>query len=63
MSEKKLTKWEAGNELVKAADCLGEVASELKDYPMIQDEIKKLRKKISYIYKNNGFVEEMGFGI
>lgn len=58
-----LTKWEAGNELVKAADCLSAVAADLKDYKELQDEIIVLREKVSEIYNKNGFIEEMGFGI
>lgn len=62
-AEKKLTKWEAGNELVYAADAIGEVILELKDYPEIANRLKKVRSEISDIYNENGFVKEMGFGI
>lgn len=63
MSDEKLTKWEAGNVIVKAADSISESVLELKDFPEIRDELITIRKKISEIYTSNGFTEEMGFGI
>lgn len=61
--EKKLTKWEAGNELVKAADCLSEVANELKDWPELRATVREARRLIADEFNEAGLVEEMGFGI
>lgn len=60
----KLTKWEAGNELIKAADAVGECIDELKkDWPALANDLREIRKQISEIYDTNDFVKEMGFGI
>lgn len=61
--KKKLTKWEVGNELIKANDCLGDVIRELKDYPEIQVEVRLIKNEIVELYNKHEFVKEMGFGI
>ncbi len=62
-TDQKLTKWEAGQELVKVADCLSEAASELKSWPALQRFMLKLRDQLQRKYKRDGFTDTMGFGI
>lgn len=57
-----LTKWEAGNELVRAADALSEAAAQLKDFPELQKVVNDARKLIADKF-NAEMVDEMGFGI
>lgn len=61
----KLTKWEAGNELVKATDAIHEAIADLRDYED-KDLIKALQKArnaIRKVWKEKNFDNEMGFGI
>jgi hypothetical protein len=58
----KLTKWDVGNELVKAADVLSDVASEVHQYPEAQKVVADARRKIAKLF-NKKFVSTMGFGI
>lgn len=63
VGKNKLTKWEAGNELVAVADALGNASEELKDYPELREFVRGLRKQVAARFEEDGFVEEMGFGI
>lgn len=58
----KLTNWEAGQELIKAADCLGEVHLELKkDFPELATVIRNARNKIARTFnKRNSHDFELG---
>lgn len=57
-----LTKWEAGNELVKVADALSSAAVELEGWPQYQEIVKLARKLVAETF-NAELVDEMGFGI
>lgn len=59
----RLTKWEAGNEIVKAADALSEAIVELRDWPELQEPLQKMRKQVSELFEAQGLVDEMKFGI
>lgn len=59
----KLTKWEAGNVLVAAADALSNASRELKDWPELKAAADNARWIIATTYKLEKLTEEMGFGI
>lgn len=61
--EVKLTRWEAGNELVYANDQLCKVSAELKDWPELKGVIDQARKLIVDKFNAESLVDEMGFGI
>lgn len=52
----KLTKWEAGQELIKAADALGEVEQELSNggYPELAKAIRKDRLRLGKMFNQFG---------
>lgn len=58
-----LTKWEAGNILVKAADDVCEQVKDLNGYPELQEALRDARKIIVKAFNENGMIEELGFGI
>lgn len=63
MSDKKLTKWEAGNVVVRANDMICDCKSELDDYPKLYEALEQARLIIQKAFVENDLEEEMGFGI
>jgi hypothetical protein len=60
---KPLTKWEAGQELIRAADCLSAVAFDLKDdWPEFADAVRKARERIAEQF-NKECLDTHGFGL
>lgn len=59
----KLTKWEAGNELVALADACSKASFELSDWPHLKAAADHARKIVVDTYKLEKLTEEMGFGI
>lgn len=51
---KKLTAWEAGQELTKVADALSSAAAELKDWPALQAACRASRKLIADAFNKHG---------
>ena len=60
---KPLTRWEAGQELVKVADALSEAAAELDDHPDLQKKVAEMRKDIAEFFYKTKLDDVMGFGI
>lgn len=52
----KLTEWEAGQELIRANDCLAEVAHELNEggFPELAKAIREHREQIAKLFEEHG---------
>jgi hypothetical protein len=59
---KLLSKWDAGNVLVNAADKLSDCASDLEAFPDLKEVLLAARRLIAEKF-NAEMVHEMGFGI